>query len=210
VSDRNDLPPPQGRPAPTDVDIHPLIASRWSPRAFDDRPVEPEKLRALFEAARWAPSSFNEQPWRFLVATLDDPEWLERLRDYLTPGNRAWAARAPVLIASAYRTRLARNDNSNRVAFRDLGAAEENLCLQAFAEGLVVHQMAGFDHERLKEELLPDGFEPGDMIAVGYPGDPDLLDEKLREREKRPRSRRPMAEFVFGSAWGEGAGFLET
>lgn len=54
----------------TAVPDHPileLIAERWSPRAFADRAVEPEKLRSLFEAARWAASSFNGQPWRFFV-----------------------------------------------------------------------------------------------------------------------------------------------
>ncbi|NIR62159.1 MAG: nitroreductase, partial [Gammaproteobacteria bacterium] len=61
------------------------------------------------EAARWAPSSMNEQPWRFLVATVDQPHWLARLQSYLADGN-AWAKAAPVLIASAYRTTLTRND----------------------------------------------------------------------------------------------------
>jgi len=45
------------RPAPADHAIHDLLAKRWSPRAFDPRPVEPERLRILLEAARWAPSS---------------------------------------------------------------------------------------------------------------------------------------------------------
>ena len=57
------------RTAETSVPIHPLISERWSPRAFANRPVEPEKLRALFEAARWAASSYNGQPWYFIVAT---------------------------------------------------------------------------------------------------------------------------------------------
>ena len=86
------------------MDIHPLISRRWSPRAILGRPVEPEKLRLVMEAARWAPSSFNEQPWRFLVATREEPEWLERLQSYLSSGN-AWARGAPVLVASAYRSR---------------------------------------------------------------------------------------------------------
>lgn len=196
----------QGRPAPTEADVLPVIAARWSPRAFDTRPVEAEKLRALFEAARWAPSSFNEQPWRFLMATVHEPEWMERLQGYLTDANRSWAARAPVLIASAYRTRFSRNDAPNRVAFRDLGAAEENLFLQAYAEGLVMHQMGGFDAERLKEELLPDGFEPGAMTAIGYPGSVDDLPEELREREGNPRTRKPLEEIVFGAGWGEASG----
>lgn len=197
----------QGRPAPTEAETHPLIRYRWSPRSFAGRPVEPEKLRIAFEAARWAPSSFNEQPWRFLVATIDDPDWLERLQSYLSPGN-AWARKAPVLVASAYHTRFTRNSKPNRMAFRDLGAAEENLFLQAYDLGLVMHQMAGFDHERLKRELLPEGFEPGAMSAIGYAGTPDELPEELREGERKPRQRSPLGEFVFGPRWGEPARFL--
>ena len=41
--------------------IHPLIAERWSPRAFSDRAVTEEQLEALLQAARWAPSCFNDQ-----------------------------------------------------------------------------------------------------------------------------------------------------
>lgn len=192
---------PPGRPAPTSVPIHPLVARRWSPGAIAARPVEAGKLRAIFEAARWAPSSFNDQPWRFLVATLDQPEWLERLRGLLSEGN-AWARRAPVLVASAYRTAFTRNDRPNRMALRDLGAAEENAFLEAFHQGLVMHQMAGFDHLRLKEELLPDGFETGSMWAIGRPGDPRDLPEGKREAEGRERRRRSLDELVFGPGWG--------
>jgi nitroreductase len=193
------------RTASTSVGIHPLMAVRWSPRAFSGRRVEPRKLRAVLEAARWAPSSFNEQPWRFLVATEDDPEGMERLLGYLTPGNADWAHRAPVLGASAYKTHFTQNERPNRMAFRDLGAAEENMFLQAYEEGLVMHQMAGFDHERLEQELLPDGFRAGTMFVVGYPGDPEVLSEKQQERERAPRTRKDLRDFVFGSLWGEGS-----
>ncbi|MEX2466053.1 MAG: nitroreductase family protein [Gemmatimonadota bacterium] len=200
----SDLALEQGRPAPTAVEIRPLIAARWSPRAIADRRVEPEKLRAVFEAARWAPSSFNEQPWRFLVGTVDEPEWIERLRDYLTSGN-AWATRAPVLVASAFKTDFTQSGKPNRVALRDLGAAEENLFLQAYAEGLVMHQMAGFDNERLQRELLPDGFVAGTMFAIGYAGDRGVLSEKQQESERQPRKRKDLSELVFGREWGEAA-----
>lgn len=197
---------PLERPAPTSVEIHPLIAGRWSPRAISEEPVEPGKIVAVLEAARWAPSSYNEQPWRFLVATTGRPEWLEKLRGYLKSGN-AWAERAPVLVASAYRTTLSRNDAHNRVAMRDLGAAEENAFLESQNQGLAMHQMAGFDVERLEEELLPDGFAVGSMWALGYPGDPvDLPDEKRRSDD--PRTRRPLQELVFGPDWGSPADIL--
>jgi nitroreductase len=60
--------------ASSDYPIHEPLAARWSPYAFEDRVVPEADVRSLFEAARWAPSSFNEQPWRYLVATQDDPE----------------------------------------------------------------------------------------------------------------------------------------
>jgi len=59
--------------ASTDYPIHELLTQRWSLYAFDPRPVAEADLRSLFEAARWAPSSYNEQPWRYIVATKDDP-----------------------------------------------------------------------------------------------------------------------------------------
>lgn len=198
---------PQGRAAPTGAEIHPLIAHRWSPRAFSERRVESEKLLRILEAARWAPSSYNEQPWRFMVATVDDPDWLERLRGYLTKGN-AWARRAPVLMFSAYRAAFTKTGKTNRVAMRDLGAAEQNMVLEAYHQGLIVHQMQGFDHGAVKEELLPEGFEPGAATAVGYPGDLAELSQELRERERAPRKRKPLDEIVFGSGWGEPPRFL--
>jgi len=51
--------------ASIDYPIHELLAERWSPYGFEDRPVAQADLRSLFEAARWAASSYNEQPWNF-------------------------------------------------------------------------------------------------------------------------------------------------
>src|SRR5690348_18096842 len=47
------------KPAHAQFPIHELVARRWSPRAFDERPIGADLLRTLFEAARWAPSSNN-------------------------------------------------------------------------------------------------------------------------------------------------------
>ena len=73
--------------------IHGLLARRWSPRTFSSRPVEPEKLTQLFEAARWAPSCYNAQPWSFIVATRQDAEGFNRLLSTLMEANRQWANR---------------------------------------------------------------------------------------------------------------------
>ena len=89
--------------ASTSVPIHEIIRQRWSPRAFDARPVEPEKLRSLFEAARWAASAYNDQPWFFIVATKDDPENFQRVLDCFVEFNQTWTRHAPVIALSAAR-----------------------------------------------------------------------------------------------------------
>lgn len=192
------------KPADTLYPIHDLLRQRWSSRAFDDRPIEPEKLRSLCEAARWAPSSNNEQPWRFIVANKDyETEW-NRLLACLVEGNRKWAYRAPVLILSVASLNFEDDSTPNRHAFYDTGMAVENLVLQATALGLSAHQMAGFDVEKARADLkIPSGYEPVAMIAVGYPGDLASLPDRLRERELQPRSRRPISEWTFSGQWGE-------
>ena len=187
--------------------IHELIARRWSPRAFADKPVEPAKLRQLFEAARWAASSFNEQPWRFFLARREDEARFEQALSCLVEGNQAWARHAPVLILTAIRTRFTRNDKPNRVALHDLGLAMGNLSIQATELGLVLHQMAGVELERVREVYaVPEGFEPQTAAAVGYPTD-DLsrLPENLRDAERAARTRMAFEEFVFAGRFGEAA-----
>jgi nitroreductase len=157
----------------------------------------------LFEAARWAPSSNNEQPWRFIVATKDrEADWA-RLFECLVEGNRRWAFRAPVLVLSIASMHFQYNGRPNRHAFHDTGLATQNLVLQAAVHGLMARQMAGFDLEKTRADLqIPSGYEPVAMIAIGYPGDPDVLPEQLRERELQPRSRRPIEEWTFSGQWG--------
>jgi nitroreductase len=192
------------KPADTQYPIHDLLRRRWSPRAFSERPIEAEKLRSLFEAARWAPSSDNEQPWRFLAAARETMPDYNRLLACLNEGNRKWAFRAPLLIMSVTSLNFEDDGKPNRHAFYDMGLAAENLVLQAVALGLIAHQMAGFDIEKARTtSLIPPGYEPVAMIAVGYPGDPSLLPDYLREREVKPRERKPISEFVFSSHWGQ-------
>jgi nitroreductase len=190
------------KPADVDHPIHDLLRRRWSPRAFSDRMVEPNTLQSLFEAARWAPSSNNEQPWHFIIGTKDDPAAHDRLFQCLKEGNKKWAFRAPVLMLSVARLNFEDDDQPNRHAFHDSGMAVFSLTLQATALGLIVHQMAGFDVEKARADLkIPAGYEPVAMIAVGYPGDPAELPDYLRERELKPRERKPVPEFVFSGMW---------
>jgi nitroreductase len=190
-------------PAPTDHPIHSLLTARWSPRAFAAHPVSAEQLARLLEAARWAPSSYNEQPWAFLVATSDEKPAFSKMLDCLLEGNRAWASAAPVLVLTFAHKVFARNNKENAHAWHDVGQAIANLTFQATAEGLVVHQMAGILPDRIREIYsIPEDWSPVTGVAIGHPGEPGSLPEKLRERERAPRERKPLSEFVFRGEWG--------
>lgn len=196
------------KPAITDVAVHDLIRNRWSPRAFSDRAIPANVLQSIFEAARWAPSSNNEQPWVYLVATKDDAENFAKLRDVLVEFNAGWAGHAPVLALSVAHVRT-RDDKPNRVALHDVGSATAQLTFEANAHGLQVHQMAGFDGEKARKTFtIPFDWEPVAAMAIGYPGTPDSLPDKLRERELAPRTRKPLSEFVMTGGWGHTAPFV--
>jgi nitroreductase len=190
--------------ADTTHPIEPLLQRRWSPRAFANRPVEPEKLLRLWEAARWSASCANQQPWYFIVATQEDEAEYTRLLSCLRENNQQWASRAPVLMVSVAKLFFDMNGQPNRYAFHDVGLAVANLIMQATALGLYVHQMAGFYPEKVRELYgVPEDFEPVAGIVLGYPGDAATLPEDLQQRELAPRVRRPLETFVFQGAWGQ-------
>ncbi|MBI1875523.1 MAG: nitroreductase family protein [Acidobacteria bacterium] len=189
--------------AAVDHPIHDLLARRWSPRAFDERPVDRELLHQLFEAARWAASSFNEQPWRFLVAERQAEAEFSRMLECLSEGNRAWARRASALAISVSKLAFDRTGKPNRHHAHDVGMATANLAIQATALGLHVHMMAGFDVEKARTTYgVPEGFDPLTAMAIGHLGPIEVLDERKQAREREPRTRLPLTEVVFRERWG--------
>jgi len=195
---------PSNKSAATRYPVHALIRDCWSPRAFATRPVDRETLGSLLEAARWSASCNNEQPWSFIVARKEDGPAFEQILHCLVSGNQPWAQSAPVLMISLARTTFAANSKPNQHAWHDVGAATAQLTLQATSLGLRVHPMAGVDRDCIRAGFsLPEGIEAVTAIAVGWPGDPESLSERYREREKSPRERKSLDEMVFGGWSGE-------
>jgi len=187
--------------AQTHYPILDILKDRWSPRAFESRPVESDKLLSLFEAARWSPSASNLQPWAFIVTTQAEAEPFAKMVSTLGERNQAWAKHAPVLVLAVLQ-REREVGQPNAWAAYDLGQAVAHLSVQASAAGLSVHQMAGFNRQTAaKEFALPAGYDPVTVIAIGYSGDPAMLPPGLRERELEARSRKPLTDFVFDGAW---------
>ncbi|MCP3799831.1 nitroreductase family protein [Allokutzneria sp. A3M-2-11 16] len=190
------------RPAESSAPLHELIRDRWSPRVLDPKAeITEDQLRALFEAARWAASWGNSQPARYLVGRRGD-DTFERIYATLTRGNKNWAGAAGALVLGIAVTR---DDEGEPMPYAEygFGLATQNLVLQAVAEGLVAHQMAGFSPDAAKAVFeLPEGMEPLVAIAIGHFGDGSGVDQSLIDRDTKPRQRKPLSSLVFGSGWG--------
>jgi nitroreductase len=196
--------------AKPDHPIHELLASRWSPYAFADKPVSDDDLRSLFEAARWAPSSYNEQPWSYIVASKADSKEFERLLSCLVEGNQAWAKAAPVLAIGCTSLNFVRNGKPNAAAVHDLGLASASVVLEATARGLFVHQMIGIMPERVRELYrVPEGVQPLTGVAIGHATTPDSLPDAYKQRDLAPRSRKKLGEFLFSGQWGTASALVK-
>jgi nitroreductase len=176
------------------------FVERWSHRALSERPLSPQQIATLFEAARWAPSASNLQPWLFIYA--NRPETLERARALLKENNQRWAARAPLLVFVFARKRHPETGAPIRTAQFDTGAAWQSLALQAHKLGLSTRAMGGIHHDKVHAALgvSPDEYESVVAVAVGYPGEIDSLPGDLRDREK-PNTRKSTREFVFEGSY---------
>jgi nitroreductase len=178
-----------------DHSIDDIFLDRWSPRAMSGEEIPKADLMALFEAARWAPSSNNNQPWRILYARRSGGHW-PLFFDLLVDTNKVWARNAAALLVFISKTTFDHNGKPSVTHSFDTGAAWQNLALQGFMKGYVVHGMQGFDYERAREALnIPDGYCVEAMAAVGRPGDKESLPEELRKREV-PTDRRKLEQSV--------------
>jgi nitroreductase len=190
--------------AQTRLPIHELLAERWSPRAFSEKLVEPDKLLKLFEAARWSASCGNEQPWRFMAGIKDRDETWTKIFRCLDEGNQVWCQRAPVLLLLSSKMTFISDNSYNQWHLYDLGQTAAYISVQAFEDGLFVHQMAGFDKDIARQAFnIPADYEIATTMAIGYRDNPSVLPEKLQKREMAERRRRELTELVFTETWGK-------
>ncbi|ALF89412.1 MULTISPECIES: nitroreductase family protein [Ralstonia solanacearum species complex] len=183
-----------------DHPIAPLFLARWSPRAYDARPMPQADLLSLLEAARWAPSAYNYQPWRFLYARRDDAHWADFL-GLLVPANGDWAQHAAALVFVLSDTLFDPDDAADAVPSRshsfDAGAAWAQLALQAVHLGYHARAMAGVDYARARAVLnVPERFHIEIAVAVGRRGPAALLPVPLQPHEG-PTPRRALDELAF-------------
>lgn len=154
-----------------------VIQERRTIRAYQDRAVDPQVINSIIQSATYAPSWKNSQCWRFYVVT--EKQTLNSLKERGLPeGNRKKVELAPCIIVACFEKGLsglgADNQYANSIgegwSYFDLGLAVENLCLEAYNQGLGTLIM-GIRNEDVIQPLLniPQQYEIVALIALGYP-----------------------------------------
>lgn len=187
--------------AESSVELHPVIAERWSPRAYDADAVIPDSdLTAFLEAARWAPSAMNGQPWRFIVARRGDAHF-QSLQKTLSGFNQVWAPSASLFVVVSTLT-TTEDGQPRATAMYDAGLAAGLMTVEAHHRGYVVHQIGGFDRDAVSAEFkLDSAIAPIVILAIGKQAPLEsITDEALKIREEAPRTRLPLSELVLAGS----------
>ncbi|WP_320128788.1 nitroreductase family protein [uncultured Sphaerochaeta sp.] len=143
------------------------INNRRSIRAYEDKPVEQEKIEKLLRAGMQAPSARNQQAWEFLV--IQNKETLHILS--LTSTYSRLVEKAPlVIITLGNEERFTSPENWQQ----GMGATTQNILLEAVEQGLgAVWIGVAPDEERMDYIRncfgLPQTLRPFNLIAIGYP-----------------------------------------
>ncbi len=181
----------------TAAPIAPVLADRWSPRAYDaSYEIASHDLLSVLEAGRWAPSANNMQPWFFSVAKRGDDLWNQINAEALEGFNAAWAPNASAyIVVSAVMVTADGRDNS--YAAYDAGLATMSMVIQAQELGLASHQVGGFNRVTMPGILgLEDSVKPVVMLVLGKVAPAETLQGPAYEREIAPRVRKTLDEVV--------------
>ena len=180
----------------TAAPVLPVIAERWSPRAYDENHVlTHHDLLSILEAGRWAPSANNAQPWRFSVGVKGD-HLFDAIRAGFCGWNQQWSARASAVLVISVKNQQP-DGAPYPIAVFDAGLAAQNMMLQATELGLIAHPISGFDAAAIHQTLeLADDLTVIAALVIGKQADPATLEGPAYEREVSARVRHDLDDIV--------------
>ncbi len=149
------------------MDVAEAIRTRYSCRHYRDKPLEPNKLGALLEAARQAPSAKNLQDWRLVVVT--GKETTKQLA--AAANNQTFLEEAgAIIVACTVSDHVMRCGQA--VGPIDVAIALEHIALRATELGLATCWIGSFYTDKVKEILgIPQNVTIIELMALGYPAD---------------------------------------
>ena len=154
------------------MDAIEAIKIRRSVREFKDKPIPPDVLEGLVDAARFAATARNVQPWEFVVIT--NRETLKKIADLAENGRFLASAVACIAVYSS----------DTKYYLEDGCAATQNILVAAAAGGIGSCWVAG-DKKPYCAQVnyllaVPIGFKLISLVALGFPKEKDAL--KISEK----------------------------
>ncbi|MHA1651230.1 MAG: nitroreductase family protein [Candidatus Helarchaeota archaeon] len=142
------------------MDVSEAILHRRSIRKFLDKQIPLEDIIKIVEAARWAPTAVNRQKTRFIVVTDDD--LLKKIANSakIVFYKQKHAAQAAAMIVVCL---------DSTAWIEEVGAAIQNMLLQAFAMQIGTCWIGAFDRDFVRTLLkIPHIYKILALILLGY------------------------------------------
>ena len=157
------------------------LMSRTSIRAYQDKPIEDQKIEKILRAAMAAPSAGNKQPWRYIV--IKEKKTLEIISENFNTMKMVKDAPLAVVVCGDMNDTFPSDGRDYWV--EDASAATENLLLAAHAMGLGAVWCGIYPmQERVKylKELLgmPENIIPLNVVPIGYPAEDPAPKDKWK------------------------------
>ena len=173
------------------MDFLEIANARQSCRSYEEnRPVEPEKLQKILEAARLSPSACNGQPYALTVCTGEKAKEVALLTRGMGGMNK-FAVQAPVCIViseAAYNRTAALGARVKGNDYRsiDIGIMTAYLTAEATAQGLSTCILGWLDDEKIRAAIGTNSAARL-VITLGYASEDDKL---------RPKKRKELHELI--------------
>ncbi len=153
-----------------------LAKKRYSARNYQNKPVEPEKLKLILEAGRVAPTACNNQPQRVLV--VKSPEGLAKL----VKGYRTFNAPLALIVCADHEKSWKRAYDGKDSADIDASIITDHMMLCAAEQGLDSVWICAFNPAVIRQEFnIPSSIEPVNILLIGYaacePASPERHDQ---------------------------------
>ena len=166
------------------MDVFEAVRTVLAVREYEEKPIPPDALRRILDAAHLTASSRNGQPWHFIV--VQDRVKIQRLASLATSGP--YMAEAPLVIAVAI-------EKSSPYGHSDAGRAIQSMALTAWSEG-IGSNWVGYEGtlESIAREFgLSDELSLIALVPFGYP---------MRKLGKGKKRRLPFGEVVHNETYG--------
>jgi nitroreductase len=170
------------------LDVFEAVRTRRSIRAYQDKPVEKEKLTRVLEAGRLSPSAVNQQPWHFIAVTD------KAARESLLPAyNHRWFVDAPaIIVACAFPEKAWSRQDREEYWKVDVAIALQSMVLVARELGLGTCWIGAFNEKKVKEALgIPREVRVVALTPLGY----------AAEKKGPVVDRKPFDEIIHYDRW---------